>query len=91
MNKDNYENNIKFISKKSKSEYCICSACKKTGYVLKLNLPETKCFNFKNVSTKYSEYWLCMECKTKLLFALEHPKEEKTNDKTSAKEESNTP
>ncbi len=80
MNENEYAKDVKFTSILTKSKCNVCDSCKKISSVIKLKLPETKYFDGKIISTKYSEYWLCMECKTKLLFALEHPKEEKTND-----------
>jgi len=59
-----------FKSKKSEYDNCICSACHGTGRVVKIKLPTTLYHNGETLSTKYSEYWLCDNCKTKLINAL---------------------
>ena len=67
---------IKFTSKMSKSEYCACTACCDIGRVMKVSLPTTLCHDMKNLSTKYSEYWLCAKCRAKLSHALAWPIDE---------------
>lgn len=49
----------------------ICTACHNVGRVLKLKLPATLFYDGKRLATKYYEYWLCSECREKLLHALQ--------------------
>ena len=67
---------VTFKSKMSKSEYCFCTACHDTGWVMKVTLPETRYFDGNRLTTKYHEYWLCAKCRTKLTHALDWPEEE---------------
>ncbi len=79
MNENNYAKDVAFTSIISKSEFNVCDSCKKTSRVMKLRLPKTKYFDRKNISTEYFNYWLCAPCRTKLVYALDNPEEEKTN------------
>ena len=62
---------VNFNSIVSTSEYCICSACHGLGRVIKVALPKSKYFNYKTLSTRHDDYWLCRECRDKLVEALE--------------------
>ena len=64
--------NVQFKTTVSK-ENCICDACHGTEPVMKLTYPKTKYFDGKKLSTKYSEFWLCARCRTKLANALDWP------------------
>lgn len=57
---------LEFKAEMSVADNCVCSACRKVGRVIKLELPETRYYDGKNLSTKYRNYWLCIECKEKL-------------------------
>ncbi len=72
----NNKRDVTFKSKISKSDKCFCSACHDAGWVMKVKLPETLYFDGNKLSTKYSEYWLCAKCRTKLAHALDWPEEE---------------
>lgn len=61
---------VKFHSEISDASNCICDACHNVGRVIKLELPETKYHNGKRLSTKYTSYWLCFNCREKLTEAL---------------------
>lgn len=68
--------NVKFETSMSGSENCTCDACHDVSRVMKVTLPETKFFgNGNRLSTKYTEYWLCAPCRTKLVHALDFPEE----------------
>lgn len=66
---------VEFPVKVSTAENCTCSACHGSGRVTKLRLPETLYHDRRNLTTKYSEYWLCKSCRDKLLQALTETKE----------------
>ena len=67
---------VTFKTSMSESEGCVCDACHDTSRVMKVTLPETKFFgNGNELSTEYSEYWLCAPCRTKLVHALDFPDE----------------
>ena len=61
---------VKFTAKMSTYDNCVCDACHNVGEVIKLKMPETKYFNGKNLTTRYTEFWLCMDCRKKLIRAL---------------------
>ena len=60
---------VKFSSKVD-GYTCVCDACHNIGRVIKLELPITKYFNGKRLSTNYSPYWICFNCREKLTDAL---------------------
>lgn len=62
---------MEFKATMSKADNCICTACFAKGRVIKLQLPETCYHNGGPLSTKYTNYWLCDECRVKLIRALE--------------------
>lgn len=61
---------VSFPSKVSEADNCICRACHHLGKVVKLALPTTLYHNAKGLSTVYKNYWLCMNCREKLMNAL---------------------
>lgn len=61
---------VKFTAKMSTYDNCVCNACHNVGKVIKLEIPETKYFYGHNLTTKYTEFWLCMDCRKKLIQAL---------------------
>ena len=62
---------VKFTAKMSAYDNCVCNACHNLGKVVKLTIPNTLYFDGKKLTTKYHEYWLCMDCRKKLMRALE--------------------
>ena len=62
---------VKFSSKIGTADNCICNACHHIGYVIKLELPETVHNNGGKLKTKYRPFWLCRNCRDKLVKALE--------------------
>ena len=61
---------VKFPCDISNADNCICSACHNVGGVAKLQMPNTL-FNGKGIlKTEYSEYWLCFNCREKLMHSL---------------------
>ena len=60
---------VSFETKKGRSTACLCSACHDTGTVTVVILPDTH-FENRELRTWYHEYWLCDDCKAKLLEAL---------------------
>jgi hypothetical protein len=67
---------VTFKTRMSKYDNCICSACHDTSTVMKVSLPNTLFHDGKKLSTRYTEYWLCAKCRTKLTHALDFPEEE---------------
>ena len=67
---------VSFPSETSESNFCICTACNSAGKVIRLKLPETKYFDGKKLSTVYRNYWLCRNCRDKLVKALEWGEED---------------
>ena len=61
---------VKFTAKMSTYDNCVCNACHDVGKVIKLKMPETKYFDGKNLTTRYKGFWLCMDCRKKLIRAL---------------------
>jgi len=66
------EKGANFTAINSKHDNCICAACHDTSRVMKIRLPKKLFYDSKNLSTKYSEYWLCDQCKRNLQDALEN-------------------
>lgn len=66
---------VKFRTKMSRYKNCICDACHDTDSAIKISLPETKFHDGIVLSTKYSNYWLCIKCRNKLTHALDFPEE----------------
>ena len=62
--------NVKFSSEISNASNCMCDACHNLGKVIKLELPVTKYHDGKRLTTEYSNYWLCFNCREKLTNAL---------------------
>lgn len=61
---------VKFHSDVCDADSCVCDACHNIGRVIKLKLPITKYFGGEKLSTNYSPYWLCFNCREKLTDAL---------------------
>ena len=61
----------KFPSSISQYNNCVCDACFGVSQVIKLEMPITKYHNGKKLTTNYHSYWLCRECRDKLVKALE--------------------
>ncbi len=66
---------VDFATQMSSFDNCICDACHDTTTVVKIKLPSTKFHDHINLTTKYSEYWLCGKCRNKLTYALDFPEE----------------
>ena len=64
------ELSVNFYSTISTSEYCLCSACRHLGRVVKLTLPRTFYRGGKELTTQLENYWLCFKCREKLMSAL---------------------
>ena len=60
----------KFNSSISQYNNCMCDACFDVNQVIKLEMPITKYHNGKKLTTTYHPYWLCRECRDKLVKAL---------------------
>lgn len=60
-----------FISRISQANNCLCDACHGLGQVIKLEVPTTKYYDGIHLATKVRSYWLCRECRDKLVKALE--------------------
>lgn len=67
---ENEELTANFYSAISQSEYCLCSACHHLGRVVKLTLPRTFYRGGKELTTQLESYWLCFNCREKLMGAL---------------------
>ena len=67
---------VEFRSVVGSVDNCICNACHHVGYVIKLELPETVYNNGGKLKTKYRPFWLCKNCRDKLVSALEWGKTE---------------
>ena len=63
-------------SKVSTSNSCICSACHGGGKVIQLKLPRTYYRDGFSLTTNYSNYCLCRECRDKLVKSLEWGEED---------------
>lgn len=66
----NEKRDVRFPASVSKSDNCICTACHGIGRVTKLELPETLYFDRSGLSTQYNSYWLCNDCRKKLVNSL---------------------
>ena len=64
---------VEIKSMMSDTENCYCDACHDIGKVIGIRLPVTRCYDGRNLSTAYQEYWLCAPCRTKLVHALDYP------------------
>ncbi len=73
---DESKKDVTFETKMSKQTNCTCDACHDIAKVMKIKLPQTLFHDGKGLSTKYSNYWLCASCRTKLSHALDWPEEE---------------
>lgn len=69
---------VKVRSKMSDHTRCICDLCHESTRVIKLSMPETKYFDGRKLSTRYTPLWICESCRDALRTALdlEFPKEE---------------
>ena len=67
---DGLKADVTFTVKPGRSTRCLCSACFGVGQVLRVALPHTFLQCGKNLYTEYKEYWLCADCRKKLLAAL---------------------
>jgi hypothetical protein len=61
---------IKFPAEVSTADHCLCNACHNVGRVIKLELPETAYNTEGKLRTKYRPFWLCFNCREKLMSAL---------------------
>ncbi|MEG0035218.1 MAG: hypothetical protein RR743_01015 [Oscillospiraceae bacterium] len=61
---------VDFKAVASKYDNCICSCCRSTGRVVKINMPETLYHDGTRLTTQYEEFWLCDSCREKLIAAL---------------------
>lgn len=62
---------IVFPSNITQANNCLCSACHALGRVIKLAMPTTLYFDTEKLTTNYHPYWLCKECRDKLVRALD--------------------
>mgnify|MGYP003288057619 CR=1 FL=1 len=62
---------VNFRAEISTADNCICNACHHIGWVIKLDLPETVYNNGGKLKTKYRPFWLCKNCRDKLVNALD--------------------
>lgn len=62
---------VGFSARKSKSKNCICFACHDTTSVIKIRYPQSAYLDGKTLSTMYKTVWLCTDCVSKLLRAIE--------------------
>ncbi len=68
---DGIKADVEFVVKDGRSFHCTCSACFAVGKITVLVLPHTYFQCGKNLYTERKEYWLCDDCKKKLLAALQ--------------------
>lgn len=61
---------VEFRTTPSSADNCICNACHHVGRVIKLEVPETTYNNGGKLKTKYRPFWLCFNCREKLMKAL---------------------
>ena len=67
----NKKKDVNFPCEISSADNCICSACHGLGRVVKLQLPETLYHRMgEGLSTEYTSYWLCLNCRKKLMQSL---------------------
>jgi len=57
---------VTFSVKESEYDNCLCDCCHGTGHVLKVKMPTTLYKNGKDLTTNYSNLWLCNDCRKKL-------------------------
>lgn len=64
--------NVRFPAKMSLFDKCVCTACHGLGQVMQVKLPTTEYRGVKMIvlSTAYDNYWLCNDCRRKLVEAL---------------------
>lgn len=62
---------VEFKSKLSNYTNCVCNGCHGLGEVIRLELPNTYYRVDGILKTTYDNYWLCRECRDKLVKALE--------------------
>lgn len=62
---------LEFKSAISTADNCVCNACFGTGRVIKVGMLETHFDNKGVIRTWREDYWLCRECRDKLVKALE--------------------
>ena len=61
---------VTFKAVESRQNNCICDCCHGSGRVLKLRMPRTLYHDGRALTTKYSDLWICNECRIKLMAAL---------------------
>lgn len=61
---------VSFAAKRGRSSHCTCYACFDIGKVTVVVFPHTYFQCGKNLYTEYKEFWLCDDCRKKLLAAL---------------------
>lgn len=61
---------VTFTASTINKDNCICDCCHGTGRVIQVQIPDTKYFNGRSLSTKYSGLWICKTCADKLVEAL---------------------
>ena len=61
---------VSFEATKSKHDNCACTCCHGIGSVLKIRMPETLYHDGRKLPTKYSNLWICDNCREKLVAAL---------------------
>lgn len=62
----NYLPDVEFRGHISDTNNCVCSGCHKMDFVLKLTVPDTGYHDGERLSTKYHEYWMCVDCVAKV-------------------------
>lgn len=71
---DERKGNIFIQAVLSDYDSCQCDACHAVGRVCKIDLPETHYgLAGKGLTTEYNPYWLCDDCRQKLIEALQNP------------------
>lgn len=66
----NKESKVRFPVEVDNADNCICSACHHIGRVIKLKLPGTIYDKDNMVNTYYVNYWICFNCREKLMKSL---------------------
>ena len=61
---------------RSRYDNCVCDSCFGIGTVTKFKLPYTCYHDRRHLTTKHTSYWICDECKQRLIEALENPEED---------------
>ena len=62
--------NVAFTSETSKNDNSMCDCCHGVGKVMKLKMPRTEYFNGDKLSTEYRNWWVCDNCRLKLINVL---------------------